>query len=40
MYDWSYKEFVPLEFYVNFNEDRKVWAERDAKRQQGNKPPQ
>ena len=32
MYDWDYKQFVKLEMYVDFSDDRKLWAERDAKR--------
>lgn len=32
MYDWDFKQFAKLEYYVDFSEDRRKWAERDAER--------
>ena len=31
LYKWSYDQFLPLETYVLFQEDRRVWAERQQK---------
>ena len=39
LYKWSYDQFLPLEVYTLFQEDRRVWAERqqetDNKKNQG-----
>lgn len=28
MYQWSYKEFIALETFVHFQDDRKLWNDR------------
>lgn len=32
LYEWDFSKFVPLEFYVQMQEDRQVWAQRDSER--------